>query len=300
VTILVFFACGFTFCSVFLFVFFSIRVLRDLARVPLAQDDLLEESGIKKNPLFRGLMVLARLMARLNVNLNLGAYETMLKRKLDAAGNPWGLRPQEYLAIKQIGALLVGTIGILVHFVMAGHRFPLFNAVVMTGFGFMLPNIIINARIKRRHLSILQDLPFGCDLLTLSVEAGLDFGSALEKVVANGPPGALRDELHVVIQETKIGKTRREALTDFAARVQLQEVTNFAGAITQAERMGTGFANVLRIQSAQIRRGRFERAEKLAQKLPIKILFPIIVANLLSIGIILVVPLLSTITQSVR
>ena len=285
-----------TFASVFLFAFFSTRVLREFAIMPLAEDELMEGSGLKKNIVFRGLMVTARLLARLNVNLNLGAYETVLKRKLDAAGNPWGLRPQEYLGIKQLFAICVGALGMLLHFLMAAHRFPMFNSLVMLVFGFAIPNMFVNSLIRTRHLSILRDLPFTCDLLTLSVEAGLDFGGALEKVVTNGPPGPLRDEMHVLIQETKIGKTRREALTDFATRVQLQEVTNFAGAITQADRMGTGFANVLRIQSTQIRRSRFERAEKMAQKLPVKILFPIIAVNLLSIGIILVVPLLSTIS----
>jgi tight adherence protein C len=289
-----------TFASVTLFVFASIRVLRDFARVPLAEDDLLEGTGIRKNPVFRAMMIVARLLARVNLNLNLGAYETLLKRKLDAAGSPWDLKPAEYLAIKQLCAFLVGGVGILMHFVMAKSQFPLFNAVVMIVFGFMIPNAVLNSLTRKRHLSILQDLPFTCDLLTLSVEAGLDFGSSLEKVVLNGPPGPLRDELHSVLQETRIGKTRRDALVDFAGRVQLQEVTNFSGAIVQADRMGTGFANVLRIQSAQIRRGRFERAEKMAQKLPVKILFPIIVVNLLSIGIILVIPLLSTITTFIR
>ena len=149
-------------------------------------------------------------------------------------------------------------------------------------------------------MSILQDLPFCCDLLTLAVEAGLDFGTALEKVVINGPPGPLRDELYMVLQQSKIGKTRREALSDFAARIQLQEVTSFSGAIIQADRMGTGFAHVLRIQSTQVRASRFERAEKAATKLPVKILFPIIIVKLLSIGIILIIPLLSTISTFIQ
>jgi len=199
-----------------------------------------------------------------------------------------------------LSAFLIGLIGIGLHFTMAGHRFPLINAFIMIFFGYMAPNIYVNSLIKKRQLSVLQDLPFACDLLTLSVEAGLDFGSALDKVVLNGPPGPLQDELYVVLQETKIGKTRREALNDFASRIQMQEVTNFVGAITQADRMGTGFANVLRIQSEQIRNDRFERAEKMAQKLPVKILFPIIVVNVLSIGIILIIPLLSAITDYIH
>jgi tight adherence protein C len=119
----------------------------------------------------------------------------------------------------------------------------------------------------------------------------------MERIVVNGPPGPLRDEFHLVVQETKIGKTRREAFSDLSDRVQMQEISNFVGSIVQAERMGTGFATVLRIQSGQIRFSRFERAEKAAQEVPVKILFPIIIANLLSIGTILVVPLLSAVTD---
>jgi len=284
-----------SFCSVSLFVYMAIHVVRDFRRIPILEDTLAEATRYRRNPLYKGLMVVTRLLARFNLNLNLGAYEGMLKRKLDAAGNPWDLKPSEYLALKELCAIVVGGVGVLLHFGLAGHRFPMFNAVVMVTFGFFLPNFFVNQRIKARHLSILKDLPFICDLLTLAVDAGLDFGTALEKVVTNGPPGPLRDEMFIVLQETKIGKTRREALVDFSIRVQLQEVTNFVGAVVQADRMGTGFSGVLRIQSKQIRTQRFERAEKVAQKLPVKILLPIIIVNLLSIGIILVIPLLSTI-----
>jgi len=273
----------------------AIHVIRDFQQIPVMEDTLMVESRFQKNPLYKGLMILTRILARFNLNLNLGAYEDMLKKKLDAAGRPWDLKPSEYLALKELSAFVVGCVGIVLHLTMAGHRFPLFNSVVMVVFGFFLPNYFVNRLIKDRHLSILKDLPFTCDLLTLAVDAGLDFGTALDKVVTNGPPGPLREEMFIVLQETKIGKTRREALGDLATRVQLQEVTNFVGAVTQADRMGTGFSTVLRIQSNQIRSQRFERAEKVAQKLPVKILFPIIIVNLISIGIILVVPLLTTI-----
>ena len=288
-----------TFTSVALFIYASIRVLRDFAQVPLMDEDLMGGS-IKRNPFYKILMIITRLLARVNLSLNLGAYETILKKKLDAAGRPWDLKPAEYLAVKQLSAFLVFGLGILLHLGFAGYQFPLFNAFILIIFGYFIPNFFVNGIIKRRHMSILQDLPFCCDLLTLAVEAGLDFGSALDKVVINGPPGPLRDELYVVLQETKIGKTRREALADFSTRIQLPEVSNFSGSIIQADRMGTGFAHILRIQSAQVRHGRFERAEKAATKLPVKILFPIIIVNLLSIGIILIIPLLSTITNYIQ
>ncbi len=287
-----------SFSAACFFAYGAYRVIKDIQQVPIEEEGWLGsvgESSIRGNPLFRLMMFVVQLLARMNVNWNLGAYEIMLKKKLDAAGRPWDLKPAEYLGIKEASAILFGLLAFGIYLLAPGFSPAL---ILLVGvLGFILPNAFVNKRIKERQLSILQDLPFCCDLLTLAVEAGLDFGTALERVVANGPPGPLRDEFHMVVQETKIGKTRREALTDFADRVQMQEISNFVGSIIQADRMGTGFAAVLRIQSGQIRGSRFERAEKAAQRVPVKILFPIIIANLLSIAIILVIPLLSAISD---
>ncbi len=281
-----------------LFAYGAYKVIKDIQQVPIEEEGwfgVVADSGMRGNPLFRLMMFVVRLLARINVTWNLGAYEVMIKRKLDAAGRPWDLKPAEYLGIKEASALLFGLFSVGLYLLFPTFSFPL--VFLVGAIGFFLPNVFVNRKIKARQISILQDLPFSCDLLTLAVEAGLDFGTALERVVANGPPGPLRDEFHMVVQETKIGKTRKEAFTDFADRVQMQEISNFVGSIIQADRMGTGFATVLRIQSEQIRSSRFERAEKAAQKVPVKILFPIIIANLLSIAIILVIPLLSAITD---
>jgi tight adherence protein C len=287
-----------SFSAACLFGYGAHRVIKDIQQVPLEDEGWfggMADSSIRGNPLFRVMMFVVQLLARINVTWNLGAYEIMIKKKLDAAGRPWDLKPAEYLGIKEASAILFGLLTFGLYLLAPGFSPAL---ILLVGvLGFLLPNAFVNRQIKERHLSILQDLPFCCDLLTLAVEAGLDFGGALERVVANGPPGPLRDEFHMVVQETKIGKTRKEAFTDFSDRVQMQEISNFVGSIIQADRMGTGFAAVLRIQSGQIRSSRFERAEKAAQKVPIKILFPIIIANLLSIGIILVVPLLSVISD---
>jgi tight adherence protein C len=287
-----------SFSSACLFGYGAYRVIKDIQQVPIEEEGwfgVIAESGMRRNPLFRVMMVVVQLLARINVTWNLGTYEVMLKKKLDAAGRPWDLKPAEYLGIKEASAILLAMLSLGLYLLVPGFSPAL---IVLIGvLGFLLPNFFVNRRIKDRQISILQDLPFCCDLLTLAVEAGLDFGTALERVVASGPPGPLREEFHMVVQETKIGKTRREALTDFAERVQMQEISNFVGSIIQADRMGTGFASVLRIQSEQIRNSRFERAEKAAQRVPVKILFPIIVANLLSIGIILIIPLLSAISD---
>ena len=287
-----------SFSAACLFGYGAYRVIKDIQQVPIEEEGwfgVMADSSIRGNPLFRVMMFVVQFLARINVTWNLGAYEFMLKKKLDAAGRPWDLKPAEYLGIKEASAILLGLLSLGLYLLVPGFSPALILLVGMLGF--LLPNVFVNRQIKERQLSILQDLPFCCDLLTLAVEAGLDFGSSLERVTANGPPGPLRDEFHMVVQETKIGKTRKEAFTDFSDRVQMQEISNFVGSIIQADRMGTGFAAVLRIQSGQIRSSRFERAEKAAQKVPIKILFPIIIANLLSIAIILVIPLLGAVTD---
>jgi len=287
-----------SFSSACLFGYGAYRVIKDIQQVPIEEETWfggMADSSMRGNPLFKVMMLVVRLLARINVTWNLGAYEVMIKKKLDAAGRPWDLKPAEYLGIKEASALLFALLSFGLY--LLAPDFPFWVVILIGVLGFLLPNLFVSKQVKDRQISILMDLPFCCDLLTLAVEAGLDFGSALERVVTNGPPGALRDEFHMVIQETKIGKTRREAFTDFAERIQMQEITNFIGSIIQAERMGTGFATVLRIQSAQIRASRFERAEKEAQKVPVKILFPIIIANLLSIAIILVIPLLGAISD---
>ncbi len=287
-----------SFSAACLFGYGAYRVIKDIQQVPIEEEGwfgVMADSSIRGNPLFRVMMFVVQLLARINVTWNLGAYEIMLKKKLDAAGRPWDLKPAEYLGIKEASAILLGLLSLGLYLLVPGFSPALILLVGMLGF--LLPNVFVNKQIKERQLSILQDLPFCCDLLTLAVEAGLDFGSSLERVTANGPPGPLRDEFHMVVQETKIGKTRKEAFTDFSDRAQMQEISNFVGSIIQADRMGTGFAAVLRIQSGQIRSSRFERAEKAAQKVPVKILFPIIIANLLSIAIILVIPLLGAVTD---
>ena len=288
-----------TFCAVVLFSFGSYRVIKEIQQVPVDEDGLflgLEGTRVQKNPLYRISMAVVRLLARLNITWNLGGYEDILRKKLDAAGRPLDLKPMEYLALNEMSALLFGFVGLLLYFAVP-NRLSVFFLLLMCVIGFFLPNFYLNAITRKRQFTMLRDLPFSCDLLTLAVEAGLDFGSALERVVVNGPPGPLRDELNLVVQEARLGKSRREALTALSDRVQMQEISHFVGAVMQADRMGTGFASVLRAQSAQIRNRRFERAEKVAQKVPVKILFPIIIANLLSIAIVLIVPLLSVISQ---
>jgi tight adherence protein C len=112
--------------------------------------------------------------------------------------------------------------------------------------------------------------------LTLSVEAGLDFAAAIGKVVEKGRKGPLADELSLLLRELKLGKTREEALRNLAARAGIASVSSLVSALVQADRMGTPLGKVLRILATQLRVERTQRAEKLANEAPVKMLFPLV------------------------
>jgi tight adherence protein C len=119
-------------------------------------------------------------------------------------------------------------------------------------------------------------LPDNLDLLTVSVEAGLGFDQALLKLVEK-TQGPLTDEFKRVLQEMRIGKTRRDALREMSVRAGVEDLQTFVVAIIQADQLGVGIGKVLRIQSQQLRERRRLKAEERAQKAPVKMLIPMVV-----------------------
>jgi tight adherence protein C len=217
--------------------------------------------------------VVLRHLAVMNRRFMWPSYEARMRRKLITAGEPDNLRPEEIMGMQEIGFFLGVAFGLI-----------LFNAVnvsllysVFTGLvGLWYPYQWLNDKITKRHFAITRALPYNLDLLTLSVEAGLDFTAALAKVVEKGKGGPLRDEFKLVLKQLKMGKTREEALKSLISRVDLPALTSFVSALIQADRMGTSLGKVLRIQSTQLRIERTQRAEKLANEAPVKMLFPLI------------------------
>ena len=201
------------------------------------------------------------------------SYEEARRRALIKAGEPKSYKPEDILALQEIGFVVGLLFGLVL---MNSLGFNLALSLIVALIGMFYPLIWVNDQVKRRHLSISRALPYNLDLLTLSVEAGLDFTAALAKVVEKGKPGALRDELAMVLKQLKMGKTREEALKALVARVDLPSLTQFVMALIQADKMGTSLGKVLRIQSTQMRIDRTQRAEKLANEAPVKMLFPLI------------------------
>ena len=148
--------------------------------------------------------------------------------------------------------------------------------LLFASFGAAYPLLWLRDKVRARRRSIVRALPFDLDLLTLSVEAGLDFAAGARQGGGEGRKGPLADELSTVLKELKLGKTREEALRNLAARVGVPTLTSFVHALVQADRMGTPLGKVLRILSTQMRVERTQRAEKLANEAPVKLLFPLI------------------------
>jgi tight adherence protein C len=139
----------------------------------------------------------------------------------------------------------------------------------------MAPGLWLKGRLGARQKLVLKTLPDALDLVTTCVEAGLGLDGALARV-AEKSSGPLADELTRMLREVAMGKLRREALTETADRIGVDELTSFVNAIIQAEQLGVGIAQVLRVQSDQMRTRRRQRAEKTAHEAPIKMIFPLV------------------------
>lgn len=145
------------------------------------------------------------------------------------------------------------------------------------GIGFFLPRFWLASKANKIKREITRLLPDTIDLLTLCVNAGLDFMLALKWVVDKSHPSALTEELKNLMQEIGIGKSRRAALLSLSMKYQLPDVSSFTRSLIQADRMGTSMARALEILSEDMRRRRFNRGEQQALKAPIKLLFPLLV-----------------------
>ena len=198
---------------------------------------------------------------------------TSLQRRLDVAGNPPGWTPDRVLATKALCVVVLGSVGAL-----CALRHP--ALLVLTGgagaaAGFFLPDVLLyNSGLKRQQRLALS-LPEALDLLTICVEAGLGFDAALAQVARN-LRGPLAPEFARVLQEMQIGKSRAEAMRAMAERSRVPELRAFVSALTQSTELGIPVANVLREQAREMRVRRRQRAEAQAQKVPVKMTFPLI------------------------
>jgi tight adherence protein C len=197
-----------------------------------------------------------------------------LRLSLQQAGNPGNITPIMFSGMRTALCVILLVITGAVTF---GQGLPATKALMYTaigaGLGYLLPGIWLGQQIKKRKSNIVKALPDALDLLTISVEAGLAFDLALTRV-ADKWDNELSTEFKSALTDTRLGRSRRDALKDMSQRTGVEDVQTFVAAIIQAEQLGVSIGKILRIQSDQMRIRRRQRAEEAAHKAPIKMLIP--------------------------
>ena len=220
-------------------------------------------------------------------------------RQLVAAGFEGLLNGKEFAAIKLLMPIVCGAFWFaLLKFI--GAAYPTSALVENVEISWLLgiaifyyyPLLWLRRMLSARHNAIQRALPFVLDLLTLSVEAGMDFMSALQRNCERRKLDPLNEELIRMTREIQVGIPRRVALRNMAQRVNLTDLRSVAHALIQADELGVSIGAILRIQSDQMRSRRFDRAEKLANEAPVKMLGPLMLCIFPAVFIILLGPIL--------
>ena len=253
--------------------------------------------------LFRLLLPFAPNLTFIFRSSRLDKMRGKIDRRIVAAGYEGVISSNEILALRIIMPLVAGSLlSLLLHiaFLQMPGKVGLmllqregiffFLAYVLM---FFYPGMWLKSTLKKRHTEIERALPFVLDLLTLSVESGLDFMTGIRRIIERRKIDALSEELIYMFQQIQVGKTRREGLRDMADRIDHPDINSLANALIQADELGTSIGTALRIQADQMRVRRYQRAEKLANEAPVKMLFPLVVFIFPAVFIILLGPILS-------
>ena len=276
---------------------YAAEVARDVTYVTLA-DGRRQERSL---PLVFKLLLpfvgnLDRLVSRPVFAKQIETAEGMLV----SAGFEGLLSGREFVELKILTPIVVGALWCLFIVCLgaalpespfATGRLPL--VVLGTALFYLQPMLWLRGALKRRHLSIMKALPFVLDILTLSVEAGMDFISALQRNCASRKLDPLNEELLRMTKEIQVGSSRQEALRNMADRCRQSDLKSVAYALIQADELGVSIGSILRIQSEQLRSRRFDRAEKLANEAPTKMLGPLMLCIFPAVFVILLGPVLT-------
>lgn len=222
----------------------------------------------------------------LAAKLSPGGTQEGLTRRLDLAGNPGTWTAERIMGAKGAGLLAFALIGLVL-----GGLSPrgLLFAAIGAAIGFYLPDLLLMNAGQKRQEELRLGLADALDMLTVCVEAGQGFDAALMQV-AKATTGPIAGEFARVLSEIQIGKSRGEAFSSLAKRTSVTEAKTFVSALVQADRLGLPIGSVLREQSNQMRLVRRQRAEEKAQKVPVKILFPMLLFIFPALFIVIIGP----------
>lgn len=260
----------------------------------------LEEIELSQPLTERVFFPVARKMGQLALRFTPQNAIQATSKKLELAGNPGGMDPTVFWALRMAG-LSLGALLFFVATIAPEGSFlegrGLLIGIPAAAMGFFLPELWLGGRISKRQNDVRKAMPDALDLLTICVEAGLGFDAAMAKVYEKWD-NVVALAFGRVIREIQLGKLRRDALKDMADRLGVPEMTSFIAAVIQSEQLGVSLARVLRIQADQMRIKRRQRAEEAAHKAPIKMLIPLAILIFPSICMVLMTPAVLMLMQS--
>ncbi len=204
-------------------------------------------------------------------------YRRTVQRHILTAGLSQELNIDEFIGLQILWGVMFPLFMLVMNFGLE-MGLPTFLLVLMVPLGIYLPIMHAKGEKKRREAAIRSDLPFFVDLLSLSVEAGLDFFSAIQKIVdkSRGSTSVLSEEFSIVMKDIQIGSSKQDALKEMSKRCDMPEVNSFVAMLVDAEATGSPVTQVLRDQSAQMRLERFVRAEKAGARASQMIMLPLV------------------------
>lgn len=258
-----------------------LRQLHGVQSLPIADEDVRKPKGEKKEGEF-----LVRWLEPAG-DLILPQQEwrrSSIKRQLVFAGYRQPQAVRLFLGIKLFLAVILPTVVTVIAAFIGDpttllQLFGILRIVAAAAVGFYLPDLVLGLLINRRRQKFVESFPDALDMLVVCVEAGLGLDAALNRVASelrHSHP-ALASELSLIGLEVRAGKSRKEAFQSLAERMEIDQVKNLASIIIQAERYGTSIATALRNFSEEMRVDRIQRAKEKAAKLPVRMIFPILV-----------------------
>lgn len=257
-----------------------------------ARDNLgltdLRDAVLSRSASERALRPLGQMVARKARRLTPTGRIAALDHKRLLAGQPSDWPLERILVAK----LALGFAGLTVGYMLfSGHRTVMWFVflVAVAALGYFVPDLLLLSRAQERQAEIQRELPDTLDQMTIAVEAGLGFDSAMARSARTGT-GPLAQEFTRTLQEVQLGVSRSQALRHLMDRTDVADLRHFVLALLQAENYGIPVADVLRTQAAELRVKRRQRAEEHAMKIPVKIVFPLVLCILPALFVVVIGP----------
>jgi len=273
------------------------RAIRHRLDGYLAEPDVVEEADMRRPFVARAILPLILRVLRLLGRLAPRRSMEATRKVLEQAGGASHLSVLDFYGLR-----LLATICLCGGWLwLASKRLPFTNilvgGLVAAGIGFLLPLFWMRSRAQQRKREIMRALPNALDMLTIGVEAGLAFESAMLRVVERWD-NALSQEFRRALMEMRVGTTRNEALQHVSERTDVPDLHTFVAVLVQSTQLGVSIAKVLHVQAAQIREKRRLRAEEMGRKAGIKMMFPLVFLVFPSMFIVILGPALPRLMET--